>query len=563
MLFGFLSLFFSNFIMLIAPQILQEAIDTLREETVPGSMLLYSLAFLSVIIVQGVFRYYVRQTLGVVSRQIEYDMRNDIFQHIQQMSSAVFHRIKTGDIMSRSTNDLQAVRMLLGPGIMYSANAFIIFIAVLITLLSKEITLTCIALIPMIILPITTNRLSKRLYERSRAVQEQIADISARAQEVITGVRVVKAYGREISLLNQFKAASKRYVERSMALVKIQGTIWPLMGTIGGMSSVITIWYGGILVIEDRISLGELVAFEIYLGFLMWPLMSFGWVINIIQRGKASMVRINEMMHLDISPLFDESLSIKTDIKGEIEVKDLSFSYDGKNTVLDRISFTIPPGKTLAIIGPTGSGKSTLINLIARIYDPPPNTLFVDGVDVTKIPLQQLRTAMGVVPQDTLLFSKSIGENIAYGKPEATFAEIQKAAENSQILHDIKRFPDQFDTLVGERGVTLSGGQKQRTAIGRALITDPRILILDDALSSVDTYTEEKILKHLHMIMDERTAIIVSHRISTIKNADLIIVLDKGQIIEKGDHASLIEMQGMYARIYKKQLLQDALRNDD
>jgi ATP-binding cassette subfamily B protein len=563
MLFGFLSLFFSNFIMLIAPQILQEAIDTLREETVPGSMLLYSLAFLSVIIVQGVFRYYVRQTLGVVSRQIEYDMRNDIFQHIQQMSSAVFHQIKTGDIMSRSTNDLQAVRMLLGPGIMYSANAFIIFIAVLITLLSKEITLTCIALIPMIILPITTNRLSKRLYERSRAVQEQIADISSRAQEVITGVRVVKAYGREISLLNQFKAASKRYVERSMALVKIQGTIWPLMGTIGGMSSVITIWYGGILVIEDRISLGELVAFEIYLGFLMWPLMSFGWVINIIQRGKASMVRINEMMHLDISPLFDESLSIKTDIKGEIEVKDLSFSYDGKNTVLDRISFTIPPGKTLAIIGPTGSGKSTLINLIARIYDPPPNTLFVDGVDVTKIPLQQLRTAMGVVPQDTLLFSKSIGENIAYGKPEATFAEIQKAAENSQILHDIKRFPDQFDTLVGERGVTLSGGQKQRTAIGRALITDPRILILDDALSSVDTYTEEKILKHLHVIMDERTAIIVSHRISTIKNADLIIVLDKGQIIEKGDHASLIEMQGMYARIYKKQLLQDALRNDD
>ncbi len=563
MLFGFLSLFFSNFIMLIAPQILQEAIDTLQEETVPGSMLLYSLAFLSVIIIQGVFRYYVRQTLGVVSRQIEYDMRNDIFQHIQQMSSAVFHQIKTGDIMSRSTNDLQAVRMLLGPGIMYSANAFIIFIAVLITLLSKEITLTCIALIPMIILPITTNRLSKRLYERSRAVQEQIADISSRAQEVITGVRVVKAYGREISLLNQFKAASKRYVERSMALVKIQGTIWPLMGTIGGMSSVITIWYGGILVIEDRISLGELVAFEIYLGFLMWPLMSFGWVINIIQRGKASMVRINEMMHLDISPLFDESLSIKTDIKGEIEVKDLSFSYDGKNTVLDRISFTIPPGKTLAIIGPTGSGKSTLINLIARIYDPPPNTLFVDGVDVTKIPLQQLRTAMGVVPQDTLLFSKSIGENIAYGKPEATFAEIQKAAENSQILHDIKRFPDQFDTLVGERGVTLSGGQKQRTAIGRALITDPRILILDDALSSVDTYTEEKILKHLHVIMDERTAIIVSHRISTIKNADLIIVLDKGQIIEKGDHASLIEMQGMYARIYKKQLLQDALRNDD
>jgi len=563
MLFGFLSLFFSNFIMLIAPQILQEAIDTLREETVPGSMLLYSLAFLSVIIVQGVFRYYVRQTLGVVSRQIEYDMRNDIFQHIQQMSSAVFHRIKTGDIMSRSTNDLQAVRMLLGPGIMYSANAFIIFVAVLITLLSKEITLTCIALIPMIILPITTNRLSKRLYERSRAVQEQIADISARAQEVITGVRVVKAYGREISLLNQFKAASKRYVERSMALVKIQGTIWPLMGTIGGMSSVITIWYGGILVIEDRISLGELVAFEIYLGFLMWPLMSFGWVINIIQRGKASMVRINEMMHLDISPLFDESLSIKTDIKGEIEVKDLSFSYDGKNTVLDRISFTIPPGKTLAIIGPTGSGKSTLINLIARIYDPPPNTLFVDGVDVTKIPLQQLRTAIGVVPQDTLLFSKSIGENIAYGKPDATFAEIQKAAENSQILQDIKRFPDQFDTLVGERGVTLSGGQKQRTAIGRALITDPRILILDDALSSVDTYTEEKILKHLHVIMDERTAIIVSHRISTIKNADLIIVLDKGQIIEKGDHASLIEMQGMYARICKKQLLQDALRNDD
>jgi ATP-binding cassette, subfamily B, multidrug efflux pump len=560
MILGFLALLLSNSTLLLAPHILKDAIDSLRESVIETDMSIYALAFLGVMIIQGVFKYFVRQTLGVVSRRIEYDMRNDIFRHIQQMSLSLFHRTSTGDLMSRATNDLQSVRMLLGPGIMYSANAIVIFIAVTIKLLTMEITLTCIALIPMIILPFTTNRLSKKLYDRSKAVQEQIANISGRAQEAISGVRVVKAYGREASLFEQFKDASKQYVDRSMALVKIQGTIWPLMGAIGGMSSVITIWYGGILVIENTISLGELVAFETYLGFLMWPLMSFGWVINIIQRGSASMTRINEMMQKETPEHTDISTPEVIDVKGEIEVKHLSFSYDHKNIVLDDISFKIQQGQTLAIIGSTGAGKSTLVNLIGRLYDPPPNTLFVDGVDVMNMPQQQLRDALGFIPQDTLLFSKTIGENIAYGKPEASLEEIKHAAEMAQILKDIQGFPDQFETIVGERGVTLSGGQKQRTAIARAILTDPRILILDDALASVDTYTEEEILKHLIRIMKERTTIIIAHRISTIKNADLILVLDDGKIIEQGQHDALIKRQGVYARLFEKQLLQDALK---
>lgn len=560
MAFGFLSLFLSNLIMLLAPQVLRQTVDALRVSPETTNLSLYALAFFGVVVLQGVFRYYVRQTLGVVSRRVEYDMRNDLFSHIQKLTPSFFHTMKTGDIMSRCTNDMQAVRMLLGPGIMYSGNAIVVFIAVVITLLVMNPTLTMYALIPMLILPLSSNRLSKRLYTRSRQVQEQIAEISGLAQESIAGVRVVKAYGREERLIEKFERASQDYVRHSMDLIKIQGTIWPLMGTIAGMSSVIVIWFGGILVIENTISLGELVAFETYLAFLMWPLMAFGWVINVIQRGMASMHRMNELLDSEPEDSVVSGESADPVAEGSVTFSNLSFSY-GDQTVLHDISFELEAGRTLAIIGPTGSGKSTLINLISRMYDPPPGTIFIDGRDVCSMPLKTLRAAIGMVPQETLLFSRTIGENIAYGNPDASDEEIRAASEVSQIRSEIEDFPNGFDTMVGERGVTLSGGQKQRTAISRAVITDPRILILDDALSSVDTYTEEEILGRLKSVMNNRTCVIVSHRISTIKDADLILVLDEGRIVQTGRHDELLAQEGLYSRIHEKQLLSDAIDN--
>jgi ATP-binding cassette subfamily B protein len=559
MLLGFASLLLTNLIMLIAPKVLQRAIDTLRAGGDQSGLLYYGALFLLVMVVQGVFRYLVRQTIGVVSRRIEYDIRNDLYRHLQTLPWAFYQKMRTGDIMSRATNDLQAVRMLLGPGIMYSVNGLIVFLAVVVVMLFMSVHLTLMALIPMLALPLFSNRMSKRLYERSRQVQEQIATISGLAQESIAGVRVVKAYSREPALLDQFREASSTYVRRSMALVRVEGTLWPLMGTIAGMSSVIAIWFGGIQVIRGALSLGELVAFEAYLGFMMWPLMALGWVVNLIQRGNASMGRLNELFDArpDIAGPVDGAGP--ADIRGGIECRRLTFSYDGRTNVLEDVSFRLQPGKTLAIIGPTGSGKSTLVNLVARVYDPPAGTVFIDGVDVRDIPLQKLRAAIGLTPQDTFLFSRSIAQNIAYGRPAASMDEIAAAAEVSQIRREVQAFPDGFDTVIGERGVTLSGGQKQRTAIARSVITDPRILILDDALSSVDTYTEEEILTRLREVMKRRTTLVVAHRISTIKDADHIIVLDRGRIVEEGTHASLVAAGGLYARIHEKQLLQEAL----
>jgi ATP-binding cassette subfamily B protein len=556
---GFLSLLLTNLIMLIAPRVLQLAIDGLRGVITRRELILYAVLFVLVVTIQGVFRYLVRQTIGVVSRRIEYDLRNDLYRHLQRLPISFYHRMRTGDIMSRATNDLSAVRYLLGPGIMYSANAVIVFFAAVSVMLFMNPALTALSLIPMIILPMFSNRLSKKLYERSRQVQEQIAEISGLAQESISGVRVVKGFAREGPLLEQFRQASLHYVNRSMDLIRIQGVIWPMMGTIAGMSSVLAIWYGGMQVIDGALTLGELVAFDAYLGFLMWPMMALGWVINIIQRGNASMGRLAEL--LDTPPEHSRPDGQVTDspLFGGVEFRHLTFSYPGQPPVLEDISFRLEPGKTLAIVGPTGSGKSTLVNLIPRLYDPPPGTVFVDGVDALDMPLDRLRQTVSAVPQDTLLFSTTIKENIRYGRPDASMEQVLEVAETAQISRDIESFPDQYETMVGERGVTLSGGQKQRATIARAVLTDPRILILDDALSSVDTCTEEEILKRLRGVMARRTTLIVSHRISTIREADRILVLERGRIVEQGTHETLVAAGGMYSRIYEKQLLQDAL----
>lgn len=560
---GFLSLILTNLVMLIAPRILQMAIDSLRTASDGSQLLSFGLLFFLVMVVQGAFRYLVRQTLGVVSRRIEYDLRNDLYSHLQTLPLTFFQQMRTGDILSRLTNDLQAVRNLLGPGIMYSANAIVVFISVLFVALSMNVRLTALALLPMVALPLFSNRMTKRLYDRSKQVQEQIAEISGLAHETIAGVRTIKAYHREKVSMERFRAESQTYIAKSMALVKIEGFIWPLMGTLSGVSSVITIWYGGYLVIHGDLSIGALVAFEAYLGFLMWPLMAFGWVLNIVQRGNASMSRLTDLLDArsaETSTVSDDTADQMT-IMGDVEFRNLTFSYDGVTDILTDVSFKLETGKTLAIVGRTGSGKSTLVNLIARLYDPPPGTVFIDGVDILSIPLTTLRKALGAVPQDTLLFSRTLAENIAYGKPDASCEEITTAAGIAQIADDIASFPAGYETILGERGVTLSGGQKQRTALARATLTTPRILLLDDALSSVDTYTEEEILKRLRTVMSRCTTVIVAHRISTVMDADHILSLDGGRIVEQGNHAALVASGGLYAGLYEKQLLQDALTN--
>ncbi|MBM3262037.1 MAG: ABC transporter ATP-binding protein [candidate division Zixibacteria bacterium] len=556
---GFASLLLTNLIMLIAPQILQRAIDTLRVSSDPGSLPIHAMLFVLVMVVQGVFRYMVRQTIGVVSRRIEYDLRNDLYRCLQSLPLAYYHKNRTGDIMSRLTNDLGSVRNLLGPGIMYSANALILFVAALAVMLSMNVALTLMALIPMIVLPLFSNRMSKRLYDRSRAVQEQIAVLSGMAQETVAGVRVIKAYQREEAAFDRFCAASREYVEKCMGLVRVEGAIWPLMGAIAGLSSVIVVWYGGLRVIDNELTLGELVAFEAYLGYLMWPLMAFGWVINVAQRGKASMTRLTELLDAPGQDGRTEPEDRETVFRGHIEFRNLTFSYNDGVPVLENISFTLEPGKTLAVVGPTGSGKSTLVNLISRLYDPLPKTVFLDGHDVLSLPLRRLREAVGAVPQDTFLFSRTIAGNIAYGVPEATADEIRKAAETARIDHDIAGFPNRYETKIGERGVTLSGGQKQRTAIARAVLSDPVVLILDDCLSNVDTYTEEEILQRMRVFMKDRTTLIVAHRISSIKHADRVLVLEHGRIVEQGDHGTLLANGGLYARMYEKQRLQVSL----
>lgn len=558
MTLGFVSLLMTNSIMLLAPKVLQRAIDALRLKVESRQLLLYAGMFLGITIAQGVFRYLVRQTVGVTSRRIEYDVRSDLYRHLQRLPLSYYHRMRTGDIMSRCTNDLQSVRNLLGPGIMYSLNAVIVFLAVLIIMLTMNVKLTLLSLVPMFILPLFSNRFGKLMFDRSKQVQEQIALISGMAQESISGIRVVKAYGREANRLAQFRQASLDYVHKSMGLTKIEGILWPMMGLLSGLSSVIALWYGGSRVIVSAMTLGELVAFQAYLLILMWPMMAIGWVVNMLQRGAASMGRICEL--LDTPPEIEDTSQTREvqRIAGGIEFRHLTFAYDGRSVLRD-ITLKVEPGTTLAIIGPTGAGKSTLVNLIPRLFDPPPGTLFIDGVDVRHIPLHVLRRHIGCVPQDAFLFSRTIAQNIAYGILAATDEQVRQAAEVSQILKDVQEFPDQFDTMVGERGVTLSGGQKQRTTISRAVITDPRILILDDSLSSVDTYTEEAILTRLRTVMRGRTSLIVSHRISTIKDADWIIVLDDGRIVEQGTHDDLVAAGGLYASIYEKQLLTEAL----
>jgi ATP-binding cassette subfamily B protein len=561
---GTLCVFLTNGIWILFPQVIRRAVDDLTKEVTAHKLGTYALLLLAVACAKGIFQFLTRWIVIGISREVEFDLRNDLFQHLERLSYSFYQRTRTGDIMAKATNDLNAVRMLLGPAIMYTANTMVFTAGALAFMLRISPKLTLYAFLPLPIVSIVIQYFGKQIHERFERIQAMFSEISARAQENFSGVRVIRAYVQEESEVKSFEDANREYIGRSLKLVRLMGMLWPTLETMLGFAIVLVLWLGGREVLLNRITVGDFVAFNTYMVQLTWPVIALGWVINIFQRGTASMGRINEI--LQEQPEIQDSPEVIAagdrarliQIQGDIEFRKLNFAYNG-TPVLRDINLRIPAGSSLAIVGPTGAGKSTLVNLIPRIYDAAPGTVLIDGKPIRSIPLETLRRNIGFVPQETFLFSETIRENIAFGVEEATEEQLRRAAEAASIAREIEDFPEKYDTVVGERGITLSGGQKQRTAIARALIRDPRILVLDDALSSVDTHTEDKILNYLREVMRGRTTIFISHRVSTVRNADRIAVLHGGRIVELGTHDELIERNGYYTDLYNKQLLEEEL----
>jgi ATP-binding cassette subfamily B protein len=552
-----------NAIAVQSPQVIRVALDYLEKGgRSTGKLGFYALVLVAIALSKGIFQFLTRWIVIGISRDIEFDLRNDLFRHLEQLSFPYYQRTRTGDIMARATNDLNAVRMLLGPAIMYSANTLVFTAGALIYMFRISPKLTLYTFLPLPVASIVIQYFGHQIHERFEKIQAMFSDISARAQENFSAARVIRAYAQEGAEVRQFEAANTEYINRSLPLARLMGLLWPTLELTLGLAVVLVLWLGGREVLLKRISVGDFAAFLTYMIQLTWPVIALGWVINIFQRGTASLKRIDEIMleqpEITDSPAVTAAGSPEPELRGAIEFRRLTFGYNG-TTVLHDVNLTIPEGTSLAIVGPTGSGKTTLVNLIPRVYDAAPGTVLIDGRPIRDFPIDFLRRSIGFVPQETFLFSDSVRENIAFGVEDATDEAARNAAEAANIAADIEGFPDQYATMVGERGLTLSGGQKQRTAIARAIIRNPRILILDDALSSVDTHTEDKILNHLREIMRGRTTIFISHRVSTVRNADRIAVLHGGRIVELGTHDELIARDGYYTDLYNKQLLEEEL----
>ncbi|HEY4492809.1 MAG TPA: ABC transporter ATP-binding protein, partial [Acidobacteriota bacterium] len=493
------------------------------------------------------------------SREIEYELRNDVFRHMEALSQSYYSRMYTGDLMSRNNNDLAAVRMVLGPAIMYSVNTFFTATFALRQMASIHPYLTLLALSPLPLISWLVTRYGEVIHNRFKAVQEQFSRISTTVQENLSGIKVVKAFGREQQEIDEFSKENLEYLHLNRKLVKVWGILYPLVEMLAGLGILIVLWYGGRAVIQNRLTLGEFVAFNTYLAMLIWPAIALGWVVNITQRGAASMARINEI--LDEVPEIRSAAQTggPRSINGKIEFRHVTFGYGGRELVLKDVSFTIQPGQTVAFVGATGEGKTSLLQLVTRTYDPLTGEIFIDDIPLKQYSISDLRTQIGFVPQDTFLFSDSLEENIGFGMDQPDPAKIRQAAQLSQFEEEILSFPQGYDTVIGERGITLSGGQKQRATIARAVSKDPAILILDDSFSSVDTYTEERILQALNDFRKGRTCILVSHRISTIQDCDWIFVLDAGHIVEEGKHDELLRREAIYYDLYVKQLIEEEL----
>lgn len=555
---------------MVAPRVLKLAIDDLTAGVTAAKLRWYAGVLLGLALVGGLFLFLTRRILVGASRLIEYDLRNDFFAHLQRLPSAFYHVNRTGDLMSRATNDLNAVRMMIGPAVMYASSTILIFVWGIALMASIDMQLTLLALVPLPLVSIAVKYFGSAIHRRFEEIQSRLSDLSAVVQEALVGVRVVRAYGQEPFEIERFCAANREYMGRSLALVRLQGLFFPSIGLLLGLSSLLVLWMGSQAVIAGRLTLGDFVAFNAYLVMLTWPMIAFGWVTNLLQRGAASWKRMLQV--IDTAPAITDPavpgpIADVSQVTGAIEFRGLTFAYDG-TPVLRGVTLRVAPGETLAIVGPTGSGKSTLVKLLPRLFDPPPGTVFIDGVDVRAIPLRVLRGAIGCVPQEPFLFSETIAGNVAFGDPAPAAAPasdadgVRRAAAIARLDVDVAGFPSGYDTLVGERGITLSGGQRQRTALARAIMADPRILILDDALSAVDTDTEEAILAQLQDVMRQRTSILVSHRVSTVRRADRIAVLRDGQVVELGRHDELLALGGDYAELHRRQLLEEELARE-
>jgi ATP-binding cassette, subfamily B, multidrug efflux pump len=547
----------TNGILVLLPKVLGLATDALRQGVTRHKLLLYAGLLLAIAVGKGIFQFLTRWIVIGISRDIEFDLRNDLFERLEGLSYSYYQRNRTGDIMARATNDLSAVRNLLGPAIMYTANTILLMTLALAFMISISPKLTFYTFLPLPIASVVIQYFGRKIHDRFERIQAMFSDISARAQENFSGARLIRAYVQEEAEIHAFEAENQEYIRRSLRLVRLMGMLWPTLEFMLGCAVVLVLWLGGREVLSGHISVGQFVSFSTYMMQLTWPIIALGYVINLFQRGTASLKRLNEIM-LEQPEIQDAVDAHDGEIEGEIEFRGLNFSYDGKQ-VLHDVNLKVPAGSSLAIVGPTGSGKTTLVNLIPRIYDAAPGAVLIDGRPIRDYSLASLRQSIGFVPQETFLFSDRIRENIALGVDSATDGQIREAADAANIAADIDVFPEGYDTLVGERGITLSGGQKQRTAIARALIRNPRILILDDALSSVDTHTEDKILNHLRDVMQGRTTIFISHRVSTVRNADRIAVLHGGRIVELGTHDELLALNGYYSDLYNKQLLEEEL----
>ena len=538
------------------PLMIGRAVDALRAG---GPLFLRYVGWLiGLALVKGVFQYWMRVIIIGISRDIEYDLRNDLFAHLVRLSPDYYGRTRTGDIMARATNDLNAVRMMLGPGVMYWFETSLTFALAIAVMLRFDWRLALYAVLPAPAVSAAVILFGRAIHERFEKIQAMFSDISSRVQENLSGVRMIRAFVQERAEMRRFEELNRRYIAQNLRLVRIQGLFQPLLEVLIGCTFLVVLWTGGRDVLRGRISIGSFVMFNTYMGTLVWPMIALGWVVNLMQRGGASLSRINQI--LNEKPTIaapSDPLPLGT-VRGEIEFRGVSLDY-GSGAALAGVDLRIPAGATIAVVGHTGSGKSTLAGLVPRLMDPTGGAVLVDGIDVRRMDPEELRRHIGFVPQETFLFSASIAQNIAFGVESATEDQIRRAAEIAGLSGDIEGFPDGYQTMVGERGITLSGGQKQRTAIARAILRDPRILILDDALSSVDTLTEERILTHLAGVMRGRTVILISHRVSTVRQADSIVVLEKGRVAERGTHAELIGRGGYYADLSRKQTLEEEL----
>jgi ATP-binding cassette subfamily B protein len=556
---GVLAVLGAALVGLAAPLLIGGAVDSLRRGADSTALLRYGGLLVGVTLVQGLFSFAQRRLLVAMSRDIEFDLRNDYFSHLQTLPLSFYRESYTGDLMARATNDLQAVRMICGPAIMYSSNTVFTAVGALFFMARIHVGLSVVSLCALPLVVVVMRLFGQRIHRFFQQVQSRFSDLSTRVQENLSGARVVRAYAVEEEEKRRFDSLNRGYVERNRLLVRWSAAFHPLLQVLIGLGFVVVLWYGGRLVAGGRITVGELVAFNFFLSKLIWPMIAIGWVINLVQRGLASLGRILEILDREAEIRDVEDVVVPTELAGTVRCEDLEFSYRPGAPVLRDIELEVPAGSTLAVVGRTGSGKSTLLSLVPRLIDPPPGAVTVDGIDVRRMKLATLREAIGFVPQESILFSLTVAENIAFGRPGASRDEVLEAARIAGLEEDLELLPRGLDTMVGERGVTLSGGQRQRVALARAVLRRPRLLLLDDCLSAVDTHTEEVILGNLAGVFAGRTVFLVAHRVSTVRQADQIVVLDEGRVVERGDHRQLLAAGGAYAELARLQELEEEL----